>query len=333
MADTVDPETLDLDADGLASEGPAPQQGGPRIVINPSTFRNEKDALCVAFNEAFRIVMEEMQFDPVSEPTDAQRKFFSDTAYANDENQLRRTILARICTFDTSVKDPTDEQLEEAVEFLESVLEAGVPQNEWEQSAVTRIRDVVSKAIGAPKADEEEAPPEEAPPEEAPPEEAMQADEAGGDTDEQQQVRVDYETSSNLPVADAYTGGMSDGLLGELGGGGKGPGQVTVDYETSSNLPIADAEAGDGTFGLFGEYGRKRGSGGIGNGTGPINPAELENKIQEGTHAVRDAWKLEIGPQTRWGPGEKRPGTGTWKGGVTEIGPQTRWGPGEKRPH
>lgn len=117
----------------------------PRIVINPSTFRNEKDALCVAFNEAFRLVMEEMGFNPVAEPTEAQRRFFSDTAYANDELQLRRTILARICTFDTSVKDPTDEQLQEAVEFLGSVLESGAPQNEWEEGAVMRLRDVIAQ--------------------------------------------------------------------------------------------------------------------------------------------------------------------------------------------
>lgn len=119
--------------------------GGPRIVINPSTFRNEKDALCVAFNEAFRLVMEEMGFNPVAEPTEAQRRFFSDTAYRNDELQLRRTILARVCTFDTSVKDPTDEQLQEAVEFLTSVLEAGAPQNEWEQRSVMRLRDVIAQ--------------------------------------------------------------------------------------------------------------------------------------------------------------------------------------------
>lgn len=119
--------------------------GGPRIVINPSTFRNEKDALCVAFNEAFRLVMEEMGFNPVAEPTEAQRRFFSDTAYRNDELQLRRTVLARVCTFDTSVKDPTDEQLQEAVEFLTSVLEAGAPQNEWEQRSVMRLRDVIAQ--------------------------------------------------------------------------------------------------------------------------------------------------------------------------------------------
>lgn len=120
---------------------------GPRVVINPSTFRNEKDSLCVAFNETFRILMEVNGFDPVAEPTEKQREFFSDTAYADDELQMRRTILARICTFDTSVTDPTDEQLQEAVEFLDTVLEIGAPQNQWEQRAVERIRTAISRAL------------------------------------------------------------------------------------------------------------------------------------------------------------------------------------------
>ena len=120
---------------------------GPRVVINPTTFKNEKDGLCVAFNEAFRILMEVNGFDPVAEPTEKQREFFSDTAYANDELQMKRTILARICTFDTSVTDPTDEQLQEAVEFLDTVLEIGAPQNKFEQQAVERIRTAISQAL------------------------------------------------------------------------------------------------------------------------------------------------------------------------------------------
>lgn len=119
---------------------------GPRIVLNPAVFRDKRDALCVAMNEAIRLVMEENGFDPVSEPTEKQRRFFADTAYADDELQLRRTILARIATLDTSVKDPTDEQLEETAEMLEMVMEVGAPQNEWEQQAVQRLHDVVVKA-------------------------------------------------------------------------------------------------------------------------------------------------------------------------------------------
>jgi len=161
-----------------APEGSAPAQpGGPRIVVNPQVFRDRRDALCVAFNEAFRVVMEENGFEPVSEPTEKQRKFFADTAYANDELQLRRTILARIATLDTSVSDPTDEQLEETVEMLEMVMEVGAPQNEWEQQAVQRLHDVVAKAREGHVQNEEQP---EAPQDEA----STQADVGGGVTDE-----------------------------------------------------------------------------------------------------------------------------------------------------
>ena len=112
---------------------------GPRVVINPQVMKDDRDALCVAFNESFRIIQEINGFDPVAEPTEKQRAFFADTAYRDDEHMLRRTILSRICTFDTSVTDPTDEQIQEAIEFLHMVLEIGAPQNEWEQSAVQRI--------------------------------------------------------------------------------------------------------------------------------------------------------------------------------------------------
>jgi hypothetical protein len=138
---------------------PAPATSGARIVINPRVFKDDRDALCVAFNEAFRIAMEEMEFNPVSEPTPEQRKFFSDTAYADDELQLRRTILARICTFDTSVEDPTDEQLEESVEFLQAVLESGIPQNDWEAGVVNRTAEILStvRARGKPVSGSPEA--------------------------------------------------------------------------------------------------------------------------------------------------------------------------------
>lgn len=120
---------------------------GPRVIINPQVMKDDRDALCVAFNESFRIIQEINGFDPVAEPTEKQRAFFRDTAYNDDERMLRRTILSRICTFDTSVTDPTDEQLQEAVEFLDTVLEIGAPQNQWEQRAVERIRTAISQAL------------------------------------------------------------------------------------------------------------------------------------------------------------------------------------------
>ena len=200
----------------------SPAEGGPRIVINPTTFHNDKDAACVMWNEGFRIVMEDMQFDPVAEPTERQRRFFSDTAYADDETQLRRTILARICTFDTSVKDPTDEQLEEAVEFLEDVMEAGIPQNEWEQSSVQRIHDVIVQSVGRRPAGgtSAETPAE---PAAAEPAEETQADEQGGETEESgadeaapaeneaTMLGLDMAESNDVFQFDPYSGRKEDG--------------------------------------------------------------------------------------------------------------------------
>ena len=172
--------------DDLASPPPGvrltvPEAGGPRIVINPTTFRNSKDALCVAFNEGFRLWMEATGFEPQSEPTAAQRKFFSDTAYADDELQLRRTILARIATFDTSVKDPTDDQLAETASFLNAVLESDWCKNEWERNAVSRLSQAVKASVGAEPVEPKAEPLEAREPEPL----QAKADLGGGNTDDE----------------------------------------------------------------------------------------------------------------------------------------------------
>lgn len=168
---------------------PVPE-GGPRIVVNPEVFEDKRDALCVAMNEAFRVLMEVNGFNPVSEPTEAQRQFFADTAYSQNENQMRRTILARICTFDTSVKDPTNEQIAESVEFLETVMEMGAPQNEWEQRAVQRIHDVLVAALK--NGTTQSAPQEPAPVDEPVGDETqMQAAIGGGTTEEEEPASLD----------------------------------------------------------------------------------------------------------------------------------------------
>ena len=134
-----------------AGDADIPVSDGPRIVINPSTFRNKKDALCVAFNERFRIAMEQYGFEPKSEPTERQRRFFADTAYADDETMLRRTILARVLTLDTSVKDPTDEQMREALAFLGEFGRRERPSNDWEANAIRRLARLVESTL--PKGD------------------------------------------------------------------------------------------------------------------------------------------------------------------------------------
>lgn len=96
-----------------------------RIVINPNVFKDQRDALAVAWNEGLRIWMELNKFDPQFEVTPAQREFFADTAYAEDDIMLKRTIVARIITHDTSVGEITPEQLAACEELLTAILQDG----------------------------------------------------------------------------------------------------------------------------------------------------------------------------------------------------------------
>lgn len=93
------------------------------ITINPSVFGDKRDAMAVAVNEALRLFIEDTKFVPKFEVTEEQRRLFRGTAYADDDGAMRRTITARVATFDTSVK-PTPDQVSETRRLLGLVMEA-----------------------------------------------------------------------------------------------------------------------------------------------------------------------------------------------------------------
>lgn len=134
------------------------QMGGPRIVINPNVLKqtDRRDALAVAFNEGIRVFMEANGYEPHAEPTDEERDFFKNMAYADDEVQLRRTIIARIATFDTSVKHPTDEQLQETEDVLNSMLKSGFTKNDFETNAITKLVTAVHEVLKTTAANQQE---------------------------------------------------------------------------------------------------------------------------------------------------------------------------------
>lgn len=285
---------------------------GPRIIVNPEVMHDKRDALCVAFDEAFRILMEYMDFECVSEPTDEQRRFFADTAYADDEVQLRRTILARICTLDTSIKDPTDEQLQEAVEFLDAVMESGAPQNEWEQRSVQRLRDVVAAippAGKAPPASGMDAEPEEDSSAQ------VQAAIGGGETDDEEraseQATAEKEPESTEGKDLNGDGSVIDHSKDMEVAGGMDPNDVAKDggMETSgepekpSEEPTKPDEDPTQTDGLTIHIGATVGisdSGGRG-GNRQQKREPGQGTIDAGLHADNPANRLEGGTHTRDG--------------------------------
>lgn len=243
---------------------------GPRIVINPQVFKDSRDALCVAFDEALRVAMEEMGYEPMAEPTDEQRQFFSDTAYSDDELQLRRTILARICTFDTSVENPTDEQLQEAAEFVQSVMEAGFPQNEWEQSCLQRILTMLQKVAGS------NAPTSPAPSEQRDGGTGAQAAEGGGFTESDEAKKRREENAKKLKAQGAYQ---------ENGGWrtGNGQGVIGNDEQAAQFLQAQKALEGTGAYydnGVFRTQAGKR----IGGDLESVNAFVKNSAVNDGQY-------------------------------------------------
>lgn len=248
------------------------QPGGPRIVINPDVFHDKRDALAVAFNEGLRVFMETRDFEPEAEPTEEQRKFFSDTPYADDETMLRRTILARIATFDTSVKDPTADQIAETGEVLRMVLESDFTKTPEERAAVKRLFDAAQATLekigGRPLAPKEEEHGDKERGEEEP---GVQADAKGGDVRGVMDWSDRYNTPlpddkveaynawrARLPKALQYSGNYDlQGYFLEHGAEDKKPGEHMNDKYKKPNHPSFSSESmysgtGDVSGGVWG---------------------------------------------------------------------------------
>jgi len=79
-----------------------------RIILNPYAKNVNFDA--VAMNEGARLWMRENSFYPQFDLTEEQRQAFIGTAYENDEQALKQSILARIISGDPSAGNATKEQ-------------------------------------------------------------------------------------------------------------------------------------------------------------------------------------------------------------------------------
>jgi hypothetical protein len=83
-----------------------------RIVLNPFSKLQPHEFDAVAKNEAARLYMREKKFKFDFDPTPEQMQSFSGTAYENDQDNMKATILARALSGDPSAGPLTKRQKE-----------------------------------------------------------------------------------------------------------------------------------------------------------------------------------------------------------------------------
>lgn len=81
-----------------------------KIVLNPFCRLDSAERNSVCLNEAYRLLMNELNIVPNIRLTAAQKKAFKGTAYENSEAALKQTIVARIASGDPSAGKATAEQ-------------------------------------------------------------------------------------------------------------------------------------------------------------------------------------------------------------------------------
>lgn len=123
------------------------------IKINPRVMTDRRDAFAVAVNEALRLWMEDHGFSPEAGVTEEQRAFFKDTAYADDEEAMAKTVLARLATRDTSVRG-SPEQIEDARRLLDAIL-APMGERDPDFPLISKMRE----ALAAGSQEQQQPPP------------------------------------------------------------------------------------------------------------------------------------------------------------------------------
>lgn len=90
-----------------------------KIILNPFSPLSQAQRDAVARNEASRLYMRDVKYQPKFQATEEQKKFFANTEYGKPEHELdmKHTILARILSGDESVI-PTQQQQVEADNIL-----------------------------------------------------------------------------------------------------------------------------------------------------------------------------------------------------------------------
>ncbi len=92
-----------------------------KIILNPYSKLSSEELNSVAQNEALRLFMRTNNIVPEFSLTKEQKDFFKGTEYAKNEEEAKKSIVARILTGDPSVQTASKEQLDFA-EMLKKMI-------------------------------------------------------------------------------------------------------------------------------------------------------------------------------------------------------------------
>lgn len=83
-----------------------------KITLNPYSKNTPEQQQQVAKNEAIRLFLKLKKISPEFDLTSDQKDFFKNSEYANNLEEAKKSIVARILTNDSSMQEPSKEQID-----------------------------------------------------------------------------------------------------------------------------------------------------------------------------------------------------------------------------
>lgn len=94
-----------------------------KIILNPFSQNSPEEQQAVARNEAVRLFLKEMEYTPNFDLTKKQQSFFKGSEYENNQEEAKKSIIARILSGDPSVGTASAQQSKEAENISKQIME------------------------------------------------------------------------------------------------------------------------------------------------------------------------------------------------------------------
>lgn len=105
-----------------------------KIILNPYSQNSPEEQQAVARNEAIRLFLKQTEYTPDFDLTKKQQSFFKGSEYEKNQEEAKKSIIARILSGDPSVGTASSQQSKEAENILKQIMEFLNKSNTQENS-------------------------------------------------------------------------------------------------------------------------------------------------------------------------------------------------------